>query len=111
MKIKTSELTGTALDWAVAKAWQPVYKDASLADAVRKGYNPSTNWEYGGPVIEREGIMLVRHTAIPALNCGEYYWKANQTYGPTPLIAAMRCFVASRLGDAIDVPDDLLNTN
>lgn len=29
-------------------------------------------------------------------------------YGPTPLIAAMRCFVASKLGDEVEVPDELL---
>jgi hypothetical protein len=28
-------------------------------------------------------------------------------YGPTPLIAAMRCYVASRLGDEVDVPEEL----
>ena len=29
-------------------------------------------------------------------------------YGPTPLIAAMRCYVSSKLGDEVDVPDELL---
>jgi len=28
-------------------------------------------------------------------------------YGPTPLIAAMRCFVASKLGEEVDVPQEL----
>jgi hypothetical protein len=30
-----------------------------------------------------------------------------QTDGPTPLIAAMRCYVASKLGDEIDIPEEL----
>ena len=111
MKVKTSELTGAALDRAVAKAWQPVYKDASLVDAVRNGYNPSTNWEYGGPIIEREGINLDNYaknpnwsawTPAPERDSGE-----AQAYGPTPLIAAMRCYVASRLGDEVDIPEEL----
>jgi hypothetical protein len=29
-------------------------------------------------------------------------------FGDTPLIAAMRCFVASKLGDEVDVPEKLL---
>jgi hypothetical protein len=110
-QMKTSELIGAALDWAVAKAWQPVYKDASLVDAVRRGYNPSTNWEYGGPIIERKRLCVTP---------GNGYWGSvvhdrlfeddgsdHHALGPTPLIAAMRCYVASELGDTVDVPEEL----
>lgn len=31
-------------------------------------------------------------------------------YGPTPLIAAMRCYVASKLGDEVEIPEELLTT-
>lgn len=34
--------------------------------------------------------------------------KTADLIGPTPLIAAMRCFVASRLGDEIEIPEELL---
>lgn len=27
-------------------------------------------------------------------------------YGPTPLIAAMRCYVASKLGEEVEIPDE-----
>jgi hypothetical protein len=37
-------------------------------------------------------------------------WDANVQYGPTPLIAAMRCYVASKLGDEVEVPDELLQS-
>jgi hypothetical protein len=106
--MKTSELIGHALNYAVILAKTPrAYEGKpSIRDIVVR-YPYSTTWAMSGPIIEREGIMLVRHTAIPALNCGEYYWKANQTYGPTPLIAAMRCYVASKLGDEVDVPEEL----
>ena len=30
-------------------------------------------------------------------------------HGPTPLIAAMRCYVTSKLGDEVEIPKDLLN--
>jgi hypothetical protein len=33
--------------------------------------------------------------------------EAGGYYGPTPLIAAMRCFCASRLGDVVEVPDEI----
>jgi hypothetical protein len=31
----------------------------------------------------------------------------NRSSGPTPLIAAMRCYVASKLGDEIEIPENL----
>jgi hypothetical protein len=116
--MKTSELSGAALDWAVAKCEGPnsvaacYYDEDDLPmcrdEAQHMEWQPSTNWAQGGPIIEREGIMLVRHTAIPILNCGPYYWKANKTDGgPTPLIAAMRCYVASKLGDEVNVPKEI----
>lgn len=112
MKIKTSELTGTALDWAVARC------EGLLAFGFRKTdrfiiklsngeleeFCPTTDWAQGGPIIERERINL--------WNEG-YDWEASRfgehvLWGSTPLIAAMRCFVASKLGDEVDVPNELV---
>ena len=126
MKIKTSELSGAVLDWAVAKCegreiesihpgyhinvWRidPLTGEAEFVYP----YKPSTNWEQGGPIIERERIA----TLCPS--SGEF-WDARDAKrftlpaiyyrGPTPLIAAMRCFVASKLGDEIEIPDELTN--
>lgn len=43
-------------------------------------------------------------------NWGECFQiDADAVQGPTPLIAAMRCFVASKLGDEVDVPEELLS--
>ena len=121
MKIKTAELTGAALDWAVAKAKQPVYSDTSLIEAGRGGYDgignfhepftPSTDWEQGGPIIERERITL---DYFP--DGGEWLaqvWDNNgnpivEEQGPTPLIAAMRCYVANKIGDEVAIPEELL---
>jgi hypothetical protein len=103
--MKTNELTGAALDWAVHYA---IHGEC-------EGYSPyeySTNWAQGGPIIEREKIDLsvtfygwVAHHGryrIKAMNLPEYTQKAD-----TPLIAAMRCYVASKLGDNIEVPKEL----
>ena len=119
MQIKVSELSGIALDWAVAKAegfepgthkWggddgegfelicNPIWMDNHI-------WSPSTDWSQGGSLIERESIAIMVITNIwQAVHPSEIDWMA----GPTPLIAAMRCYVASKLGDAVDVPDELM---
>lgn len=70
-------------------------------------YTPSTDWSQSGPIIERELICLdlldgfawVAYTKFDGPGKG---------VGPTPLIAAMRCFVSSKLGDTVEVPDELM---
>lgn len=133
MKTKTAELTGAVLDWAVAKcegALHPlgnvVIEGKSLwiaVDGVARHYmeedveyNPSTDWAQGGAILEREEICIKRE-----LPCSVgYEWNAwvwtkhiakggsnAGGSGPTPLIAAMRCHVASKMGDFVEVPDEL----
>ena len=72
---------------------------------------PSTDWAHGGPIIEREGINLVHqgdaHDWDASLwDYAEQDWHLH-TEGPTSLIAAMRCYVASKLGDEVEVPEEL----
>lgn len=100
MKLKTSELTGVFLDWAVHVALHGECEGYPE-------YEYSTDWAQGGPIIEREGIELVTvsHDWRAMIN-SEDGWLRE--YGPTPLIAAMRCYVASKLGDEVDVPDELI---
>lgn len=106
--MKTSELTGAALDWAVAKCER---LKGNVIEAVRVGeLSPSTQWHWGGPIIEREmlGVQPIYQGYTVS------HWSAVQEVGegrrngPTPLIAAMRCYVASKLGDEIDLPKELL---
>ncbi len=99
--MKTSELTGAALDWAVAKC------EGFLCDYKYNGglSSYSTDWAQGGAIIERERITLV------AMPDGSWQAKGRDLYphfhNPTPLIAAMRCYVASKLGDEVDIPEGL----
>jgi hypothetical protein len=115
--MKTNELTGAALDWAVARCEGGV-GDNQLIGA---WYTPSTDWAQGGPIIDREdiamsstpdglwaayapkGTRLVQHggQAVEVFN-----WTYKQQ-GYHPLIAAMRCYVASKLGDDIEIPKEL----
>jgi hypothetical protein len=112
--VKTSELTGRALDWAVARCeglsvrWDTdedafIYFDRE--EGARREWSPSTNWAQVGPIIEREKIRL-----DTTWNCEDGYWSARMDtvggwwLGDTPLIAAMRCYAASKLGDELEVP-------
>ena len=105
MKIKTNQLTGAALDWAVNQI------EECCDDPTTPPF--STDWAQGGPIIERErmtveffedgnypggGAWLSTHIIRP------YF---NEEIGPTPLIAAMRCYVASKLGDEVEIPEEL----
>lgn len=110
MKIKTSELTGPALDWAVAKCDYDELAAALIQyPAQAKFYqkiSPSTNWAQGGPIIERE--MLCVNPDLPKGWMASTNNAESMQFGPTPLVAAMRCYVAHKMGDEIEVPDELL---
>ena len=92
--------------------------DINKSVYMRIGYkfSPSTKWEQGGPIIERAEIGIKRRA--PCMKGEE--WEASPSItakgaggkfgcGPTPLIAAMRCYVASNLGDEVEIPDELLS--
>lgn len=123
--MKTKELIGPALDWAVAKIevgvdvrdGKPCYylhpNNPKLVcrvtynhDSNPKGYDLcrySTDWSQGGPIIDREKIGFTYSD--------KGYWIADTVEaiqkGPTPLIAAMRCYVASKFGDEVEIPEEL----
>jgi len=129
--MKTSELTGAALDWAVCeatgmfKAYTQFRSGKNFLKvygvARNKHLHPSTNWQQGGPIIEREKFTVMYDDdwkydpTDPEDNGerwmadnGDIYYNPTQ-YGATPLIAAMRFYVASKLGDTVDVPEELNN--
>jgi hypothetical protein len=100
--MKTSELSGMQLDWAVAKA--EGYPDE---DILVDYLNYSTDWRLGGSLIEREAINT-EWTGIPNAQWFASMESENlEAHGSTPLVAAMRCYVASRLGDEIDLPVEM----
>lgn len=133
MKIKVSEATPIQLNFLVAKCegyrvehnyqytegrqfngwWQcGPYHWQSLC-----GY--STNWSQGGPIIEREGIAIdclrtcgqidgwIAATEQLMEDTEDEYSVPIEFHGPTPLIAAMRAYVASKLGDEVEIPEEL----
>jgi hypothetical protein len=114
MMIKTSEATPRQLNWLAAKCEGIVWEQGDLdAGEYGPGFSPATDWAHGGPVIEREEVELT----FDRPNETDTLWRAEMfdlkgvsiayEYGPTPLIAAMRCYVASKLGDEIEIPEEL----
>lgn len=104
--MKTRELKGAALDWTVAKIGFIKGTAASLIKSEVRPY--STDWAYGGAIIEREKITwdgMAARIFVPERDC------SICAYGPTILIAAMRCYVARKLGDEVEIPEGLTNEN
>ena len=116
MKAKTNELTGAALDWAVAQAEGNVRLQYDSREGLIINnilgwipYRPSVAWQQGGPIIEREKLTVIyneRPEDVEGWRTIAYH-TGDMEYGTTPLIAAMRCYVASKLGDEVDVPEEL----
>jgi len=120
MKVKTVNLVGAALDYAVSKCeelgvtkrlntWKYKWNKGLL--------RYSEDWGLAGPIIDREGISIVQED-------GYSWWQAavrvqlgsmfgtdlcgeHRQEGPTALIAAMRCLVSAKLGDEIEIPQEL----
>lgn len=144
MKIKVSELTGAALDWAVAKCegqtdsltivdnkisgvielwWnEDVYQSPTLNEDGTPRYfvggvpvglfgcpasiEYSTDWGLGGPIIDREGYEIHNGANGQRVAHGD---RQKYGFGETSLIASMRLLVRLRLGEEIEIPDELLN--
>ncbi len=123
MKIKTAELTGTALGWAVAtcegytnlRRNPHQFDNALIMDPPRKEYGPTLlseldyhhDWAQGGPIVERELDGWSRRPDGSFMAFKAKFPLGVQGYGLTLLFAAMRCHVASEMGDEVDVPDEL----
>jgi hypothetical protein len=133
MKIATADLIGAALDWAVAICESSDGRvvrvsefgfieraNGTHTDTLFHRVAYSTDWAQGGLIIEREGIEIVRCYSDGNPRKGVDSWNAKIAfvngilrlsdlfnYANTPLIAAMRCYVASVLGDTVDVPDEI----
>jgi hypothetical protein len=118
--VKTSELSGNALNHVVARLegheWRCPWMLAQDGYEAWQGYehgwgNPtpeySTDWAQGGPIIEREGIAPWPVSARLTGWVAESHTAFVLGRGATPLEAAMRCYVASKLGDEVEIPDEL----
>jgi hypothetical protein len=120
MKHKTAELDGPLLDAAVAKAegftefWWSESRGCFVYQAGPQHHLslPSMKeWGNAGPLIERERIIWNSFVsgewealALAAPGLVERIDKGKMR-GPTPLIAAMRAYVASKFGEEVELPN------
>lgn len=126
IKVRVSEATNTQLDWMVAvckheatrhkygtPTFDPKTKRIYETEGLRQigvNFAPTADWSQGGPIIEN---------AVVSLGVEDGGWRAlcwgtdgpnRELYsmrGTTPLIAAMRCYVVSRLGEEVEIPEEL----
>lgn len=109
MKVKVSEASGKVLNWMVAKA--DGWSDEGLADIASGDTYPEHDfcgdWAQGGPIIDKERISIRAWDNTDAIHAYMPVTGSDWAEGSTALIAAMRCFVASRLGGEVEVPDEL----
>lgn len=132
MKVKISELSGPALDWAIAKVeghhpflevdgkWRCEIGEDGAHDIGAPGiygYSPSTDWSHGGPLIERFDVYFDRYMLdqpgfVVARIGADYLYGSNYFNSPSSpnrLIAAMRAIALFKLGEEIEVPEGLLS--
>jgi hypothetical protein len=117
---KVADLDGALLDAAVAKAAGIVARvecfmtnpptplacwrlmEDGRVNFLAGPFSPSLQWFQGGPIIERERIDVL--AVGLAWRAVRMKGKAVAADGPTPLVAAMRAYVASKLGEEVDLP-------
>lgn len=113
--MNTADLTGTDLDYWVAKAEGFIVPKPGWASRMDDGvridwqFTPSTDWGHGGPIIERERIEIEFSHAqgdddpwFAVLHDIYFHSPSLQKCegkGPTVLIAAMRAYVTSKFGE------------
>lgn len=137
IEVKTADLSGSALDWAVGKAdgldvrnsGPSVWVKGKIPGAGTSDdyYNPTVDWRIGGPLIEKYGILISPREAMVHVHGGpQAGWRESGYWGATifrkgqhrrrahqhetlPLVAAMRCIVNWSLGDTVQVPKELMS--
>jgi hypothetical protein len=114
MKLKTSELTERQIDWTVAMLTHRVELAQQVVDRpMSYGYSPSKHWVSGGPLIEENRIWVIERypdvwDAFKKIPYEKLWGDTLVLTGHTYLVAAMRCYIASRWGGVIDIPEELV---
>jgi hypothetical protein len=113
--MKTSEAKDAALDLLVAKCEGHTVNLLEVkGQRFMRLHKYSNDWAQGGPIIEREGLSIryapkdARGAWYAVQGPNRFLSPDHEGLGPTPLIAAMRCYVASKLGDEVNIPEELL---
>lgn len=120
IEVKTADLIGPALDYAVAKAeGLPLSDEVCQGDVIFVGrgdgdlrpYAPSTNWEECGPLIDKYKPDVGPFNGAISAYLNNRLFDSGPLYsghGETYLVAACRVIVLFRLGDTVSVPKELM---
>ena len=109
--VQVSDLSGAALDWAVAMAegLEPLIEDGKVYTFINNesdfmlSFEPSIDWRRAGPIIERENILL--NVDSNGGHCAQLFGTISPVcHGATKLEAVMRAYVSHKLGNTIEVP-------
>lgn len=112
VRVKVQDLGGDALDWAVLVSLYPIMVESNPKAAIAT-FKPSSTWMSGGPIIEQmrptfrpeeDGVRA----SVVWFDTSLQKQRGVSAFGGTYLVAAMRCYVASKLGDEIEIPVELL---
>jgi hypothetical protein len=114
-KVKTADLIGPALDWAVAYGLngEPAFFEAfgarMLGRSITKGVidgsiRPSTDWSQGGHLIEKYRVGIYCDYSPDEVITANVTGSGAVCVGSTFLIAACRAIVAAKLGDEVEIP-------
>lgn len=112
--VKVAEATELQINWLVAKCeWVQWTFETATVDEIIQDCHYCTDWEQGGPIKEREkiGTNWVVSNYLNLDGC----WSAHIPqrngriiYAQTELVAAMRCYLISKLGETAEVPSELI---
>ena len=116
MLIKVSEATPRQLDYMVGYIMGEKLRIFDRQIVWPEDYSPSTDWALGGPIIEREGFNRIvknlshgytvsKKLAVLTEDAEVVRWVHGS--GPTPLIAAMRCYVVAKWNHEVEIPEEL----
>lgn len=119
VKVKTQDLSGAALDWAVGVA---IGLELKVPDGFIRPYwhmggemycskfQPSTDWSQGGRLIESHQVSLHCPQTTDDVWAAWIITDKGEVVqaGDTAMIAACRAIVAAKLGDEVDVPEGLV---
>lgn len=127
VKKNSRTLAGVALDWAVARAEKmQVFVDVNddLVRVVREMgvddepvFRPSQDWAFAGEVLARERIVLMPtrtggwFTSMWGVRDDEGHVREVGIDADDPLTAVLRCLVFSKLGDFVEIPDELADVD
>lgn len=118
MKILIAKATHKQLNYLVAEyeGLRPIIRSRGIEVLFpgaprRVPFAPATDWSHGGPIIERENITTGPWTTSPAMahyGTHDTVTSSNpRMVGNSLLVAAMRCYMASKIGDEVDIPEEL----